>query len=160
MVPLSFLWSAKANFRMAELKTKPGDQSVQEFIQSVDNLQRRTDAELLLHLFNEVTGLDPVMWGPAIVGYGTYHYKYDSGREGDWMITGFSPRKQNMSVYIMDGFDAHASLLEKLGKYKTGSSCLYVNRLTDIDLAVLKKIIAASVKNMKKKYPAPKGVKK
>ena len=92
------------------------------------------------------------MWGPSIVGYGKYHYRYSSGREGDWMLVGFSPRKQNLSVYIMPGFKSFASLLRRLGKYKTGKSCLYINSLADVDEAVLEQLISESVKLMRERY--------
>jgi hypothetical protein len=92
------------------------------------------------------------MWGPSMVGYGTYHYKYDSGREGDFMVTGFSPRKQALTVYIMPGFSGFAALLDKLGKYKTGKSCLYIKRLSDVDEKVLERLISESVRQMRKQY--------
>ena len=138
---------------MAEAKTKPTKASVAAFIASLDDETRRKDAKTLDKMFREITGAKPTMWGPAIVGYGTYRYKYESGREGEWMRTGFSPRKANLVVYIMPGFDRQKPLLRKLGKHKTGKSCLYINRLSDIDLGALRELIAWSWDEMGKKYP-------
>ena len=102
---------------------------------------------------HRVTGEEPVMWGPSIVGYGSYHYRYASGQEADWPVVGFSPRKQNLSIYIMTGFEASDALLSRLGKHKTGRSCLYVNKLADVDLEVLETLVRASVAEMKRMYP-------
>ncbi|MEJ2757339.1 MAG: DUF1801 domain-containing protein [Anaerolineales bacterium] len=102
---------------------------------------------------NDGTGETPQMWGDSIIGFGSYHYTYASGREGDWMLTGFSPRKQNLTLYIMDGFEEYEDLLKDLGKFKTGKSCLYINKLADVDTNVLKKLVKASVTHMKKAYP-------
>jgi len=137
---------------VAELKTKPHDGDVLKFINSVDNEKRRKDALVVLEIMKEVTREKPVMWGPSIIGFGSYHYKYGSGREGDMPLAGFSPRKQSLVLYIMSGFERGKELMEKLGKYKTGKSCLYVNKLEDIDMEILKKLIAGSVKYMKDKY--------
>ncbi|HUF05261.1 MAG TPA: DUF1801 domain-containing protein [Aridibacter sp.] len=137
---------------MAELKTKLNDASVEKFIDGVDDETKREDCRFLAKLMSEVTGEEPKMWGTSIVGFGSYHYKYESGREGDWLKTGFSPRKQNLTLYIMDGFDKYDELMAELGKHKTGKSCLYVNRLSDIDTGVLKKLVKASVKYFDKKY--------
>lgn len=137
-----------------DLKTKVTDASVIDFIHTVENEQKREDAFHLLDIFILITGEQPRIWGPSIIGFGTYHYKYASGQEGDFMATGFSPRKAKHSIYIMSGFDAHPKLMAKLGKYKTGKSCLYVNKLSDIDLDVLKELIHESyvwIKN--KKWP-------
>jgi hypothetical protein len=123
---------------MAELKTKASDASVSAFLQSVDGEQKRRDARDILALMKEVTGKRPRMWGTSIVGFGSYHYKYQSGREGDWLVMGFSPRKKNMAVYIMLEFSHYSSLMNKLGKYKTGKSCLYLRRLGDVDQKVLR----------------------
>jgi hypothetical protein len=131
---------------MTELKTKPNDKDVLEFLNNVENKRRREDSFEILKLMKEVTQEEPVMWGGSIVGFGTYHYKYASGREADWLQIGFSPRKQSLTVYIMDGFDKYNELLNKLGKYKTGKSCLYINKLDDVDISVLKEIMAESVK--------------
>lgn len=135
-----------------ENKTQPTDQSVESFLDSVDDEQKRVDSYALLKLIGEVTGDKPVMWGSSIVGFGTYHYKYASGREGEFMVTGFSPRKRNLTIYIMPGFDQYEQMLSRLGKYKTGRSCLYVNKLADIDMGVLRELITADVKHMREKY--------
>lgn len=136
---------------MAELKTKPTEQSVEEFLNRVENEKKRADSFTILKLMKDVTKAQPKMWGPSIVGFGKYHYKYESGREGDWFLTGFSPRKQNLTLYIMSGFRRHGELMKKLGKYKTGKGCLYVNRLEDIDLSTLKKLVVESVNHLEKK---------
>lgn len=114
----------------------------------------RRDCATLVTLLSKVTGEPAVMWGPSIVGFGTCHYVYASGRSGDWMLTGFSPRKQNLTIYLMSGFDAHGSLLKTLGRYTTGKSCLYVRSLADVDLGVLEKLARASVAQTRKAYPA------
>lgn len=136
----------------AELKTKVNDASVEGFLNQVEDEKKRSDAFEVLHLMKEATGEPPKMWGASIVGFGTYHYKYASGQEGDWPLTGFSPRKQNLTLYIMPGFSRHDDLMTKLGKYKTGKSCLYINKLADVDKDVLKALIKESVEFMKKKY--------
>ena len=136
---------------MAELKTKPTNKSVNAFINSVD-AKRQADCRLILKLMRTITGKKPRMWGTSIIGFGAYHYKYKSGREGDWFVTGFSPRKQNLTIYIMPGFSNYADLLAKLGKYKTSVSCLYVKKLEDVDINVLKKLITKSVQEMAKLY--------
>ena len=138
--------------RMAENKTKKTGASVTEFLNSIDNPQMRADARKVASMMRRATGKRAKMWGSSIVGYGTYHYKYDSGREGDFMVTGYSPRKQALTVYIMPGFSKFAPLMKKLGKYKTGKSCLYIKRLSDVDEAVLEKLIDGSVRQMRKKY--------
>lgn len=140
---------------MAELKTKKTDASVKEFLHRVPDERKRKDSLALAKLFQEVTGAKPTMWGPSIVGFGSYHYKYASGREGDWMLTGFSPRKQNLTLYIMAGFDGYAGLLKKLGKFKTGKSCLYINRLDDVDQTTLRELVRQSVDHMRRSHPAP-----
>lgn len=136
----------------SELKTQETDKSVKDFINSIEHDRKRKEAFELLNIFKEVTGEPAKMWGPSIIGFGKYHYVYDSGREGDWMATGFSPRKAKHSLYIMSGFSRFDHLMKKLGKYKTGKSCLYVNKLNDIDLDVLKDLIAESVEYIKEKY--------
>lgn len=133
---------------MAELKTQPNDGDVEAFLRDVENPKRHEDALVILDLMKRVTGLEPEMWGGSIVGFGTYHYKYASGREGDWFKAGFSPRKQALTLYIMSGTGKHQELFGKLGKYTTGKSCLYVQKLEDIDLHVLEEIVAASVEYM------------
>jgi hypothetical protein len=135
-----------------ELKTKVNDVSVEGFLDKVEDEKKRNDAFEVLKLMKEVTGEPPKMWGASIVGFGTYRYKYASGQEGDWMITGFSPRKTSLTLYIMPGFGRYEELMQKLGKYKTGKSCLYINKLTDVDVDVLKTLIKESVDYMNKKY--------
>lgn len=135
---------------MAELKTKPTPASVREFLNSIPDQQRRDDCFAIAKMMEEITGDKPKMWGPSIVGFGTYHYKYESGREGDWMLTGFSPRKKDLTVYIMMGFESQAALMQQLGKHTTGKSCLYIKRLADVHIPTLKKLIKASVKQMRK----------
>jgi hypothetical protein len=134
---------------LAELKTKPNDQSVEAFLNKVPDEKKRQDSFAILELMKQVTGEEPIMWGDSIVGFGRYHYKYASGREADWFITGFSPRKQNLTLYLMSGFDEYDQLLNKLGKHSTGKSCLYVKRLENIDLDILKELIEKSVAHMK-----------
>jgi nucleoid DNA-binding protein len=138
---------------MAELKTKKNKASVAKFLSQVENEQKRKDSNQLLNIFTEVTKQKPVMWGTSIVGFGSYHYKYKSGQEGDWPLTGFSPRKQNISIYIMPGFKEYKDLMKKLGTYKTAVSCLYIKRLSDIHIPTLKQLIQRSVADMKKRYP-------
>ncbi len=137
---------------MSEPKTKRHDGDVNEFIDAVENPRRREDARRVLELMREVTGEPPKMWGSSIVGFGSYHYRYASGREGDWMITGFSPRKQNLTIYIMPGFSEFAGLLDRLGKHKTSKSCLYLNKLDDVDLEVLAELVRESVAVMRRHY--------
>ncbi len=129
---------------MAELKTKPNSASVKDFIDGIEDERKRKDARAILKLMKEVTGKRPKMWGASIVGFGTYHYKYASGREGDWFVAGFSPRKQNLTLYIMSGFKGHDKLLAKLGKHKTGKSCLYINKLEDVNMTVLRELVKKS----------------
>ena len=129
---------------MAELKTQPNDADPRRFIASVDNDQRRADAERLLELFERATGEAPKMWGSSIIGFGSYDYAYESGRTGTWMRTGFSPRKQAMTVYIMPGFDEYDSMLADLGPHTTGKSCLYIKQLDQVDLDVLERLVSAS----------------
>ena len=135
---------------MAELKTQKNDQSVTAFLDGVADDKKRADSYAILKLMQEVTGADPHMWGPAIIGFGSYRYKYESGREGDWFLTGFSPRKQNISLYIMSGFRRYEELLNELGKHKTGKSCLYIKKLEDVDLSILRKLIEQSVEHLRK----------
>lgn len=139
---------------MAELKTKKNSASVRDFINAIPDKRRREDCKKVAALMQRVTKARPVMWGSSIVGFGTYHYVYASGREGDWMLTGFSPRKQNLTLYIMAGFDRYDELMKKLGRCKTGKSCLYINSLEDIDMKVLERLIKESVAHMRKAYPA------
>jgi len=130
---------------MAELKTKPTGAKVADFIAGVADPQRRKDCDTIVQLMQEVTGQPPEMWGESIVGFGRLAYSYASGRTGEWMATGFSPRKENLTLYIMSGFDEHAELMGRLGKYKTGKGCLYIKRLSDVDLGVLRELVARSV---------------
>jgi len=137
---------------MAENKTIENKASVSAFLNSIDDPRRRSDAKKVAAIMRRVTGKPPRIWGTSIVGYGKYHYKYASGREGDFMLVGFSPRKQNLAVYIMPGFEEFQALMKKLGKYKTGKSCLYIKNLEDVDLTVLEKLIERSVRAMRKRY--------
>lgn len=131
---------------MAELKTKPNDGDVYGFLNSIENPEKRQDALTLCHLFEKVTGEKPKMWGPSIIGFGSYHYRYASGQEGDWFIAGFSPRKANFSLYMLPYIDESLEpVLKRLGKYKTGKSCLYINRLSQIDIKVLEELLRAAV---------------
>ena len=127
---------------MAENKTRPTTASVDDFIAGIDNARRRADALTALKIYKEVTGLPPVMWGPSIVGFGTHHYVYDSGREGTVPAAGFSPRKANMTFYVGDKFDGAEALYASLGKHRKSVACLYINKLDDVDLGVLREIIA------------------
>lgn len=137
---------------MSDMKTQPTETSVENFLHSIDDADRRRDCLRVLEIMKSATGADPKIWGTSMVGFGTYHYRYESGREGDWFLTGFAPRKNNLTLYIMAGFDRYDALLRKLGKFKTGKSCLYVKRLADVDEAVLRDLVAASVKHMKQTY--------
>ncbi len=137
---------------MAELKTKPNDQNVETFIDSVEPEWKRDDARELLTFFEKITGEKPVMWGDSLIGYGKYHYKYKSGREGDWFTAGFSPRKANMTIYVMAGFEGQEELLEQLGKYKKSVGCLYVKKLADIDMNVLEQMTKKSIETLKRRY--------
>ena len=136
--------------KKVELKTKVNDASVEGFLNSVTDEQKREDCFEILKLMKQVTKETPKMWGSSIVGFGSYHYKGASGREGDWLLTGFSPRKQNLTLYITGGFDLYKDLLRKLGKYQTSVGCLYIKKLDDVDKKVLKELVAESVKTMKK----------
>ncbi len=139
----------------ANNKTKPQDLDVESYLAGIEHAGRREDSFTLLDLMRDVTGEEAVLWGSSIVGFGQYHYVYDSGREGDHMLTGFAPRKANMVVYIMPGFADYQAQLAQLGKYKTGSSCLYLGRLSGIDQDVLRELIDQSVRHMRKKYRVP-----
>lgn len=144
---------SKGYHKMAEIKTKENNASVTQFINAVVDPQRKKDAKLLLKLFKELTGEKPKMWGTSIVGYGSYHYTYPTGHEGDWMMTGFSPRKSFMSIYLgCYNNENNADLLDVLDPHKMGKSCLNIKRLDDIDMSVLKKLIKRDFAYMKKKY--------
>jgi len=134
---------------MAEQKTKPTNQSVKEFLNKIPEPERRADCFAVAKIMEEITGEKPRMWGPSIVGFGSYRYKYASGREGDWPEMGFSPRKKDLTLYIMMGFEKHADLMEKLGKHSTSKSCLYIKRLSDVHIPTLKKLIKIGLKDLK-----------
>ena len=134
---------------MAELKTQANKKDVTDFLDSVENKKRQEDSFVILEMMKEIIYAPPVMWGDSIIGFGDYHYKYKFGREGDWFLTGFSPRKQNLTIYIIPGFRKLTSQLEKLGKFKTSVSCLYLNKLEDIDLTLLKSMIKESIHLLK-----------
>lgn len=138
---------------MAENKTQPTDATVADFIAAVDHPTRRADAEALDAMFRRITGWAPQMWGPTIIGYGSYHYKYETGREGDFLATGFSPRKANLSIYVMPGYEDFSEELSRLGKHKMGKSCLYINKLADVDMAVLEEIVREGLVRLGQKYP-------
>ena len=135
---------------MPEAKTKPTKNSVAAFVKKVPDAQKRADTAALIALMQDVTKHEPVLWGTSIVGFGQYHYKYESGREGDMALVGLSPRKQNLTLYIMPGFKDFTAELKKLGPHSTGKSCLYIKRLADIDMPTLKKIVTKSVAKLKK----------
>lgn len=137
---------------MAENKTKPTDVDPHAFIAGVQHDTRRADAEVMLETMERITGYKPRMWGPGIIGFGRYHYRYDSGREGDFMIVGFSPRKANLVVYLLPGYEDLSEQLSRLGKHKIGKSCLYINKLADIDQTVLEEMITTSVERMQEMY--------
>lgn len=131
---------------MAELKTKVNKASVDKFINNIKDERVREDCRRIVEIMKKATAAEPKMWGSSIVGFGSYHYKYASGREGDWFLVGFSPRKQNLTLYLTYGFEEYDSLLKKLGKYSTGKSCLYIKRLAEVDLKILTELIAKSVR--------------
>jgi len=137
---------------MVELKTRPTNASVEEFLESVEHPQRKADGFKLLKLMEEVTQEEPVMWGTSIIGFGTNHYKYASGREAEWLKVGFSPRKRSLSVYLALNMEEISDLREELGKHRVGKGCLYINKLSDVDTGVLKKIIKKSVEVLENKY--------
>jgi len=135
-------------------KTLPTENSVKAFLDSVPDEKKRSDCFTVLQLMQEASGYPPTMWGPAIVGFGSYHYKYESGHEGDAPLVGFSPRKEAITFYLMLGAGNHEDLLQKLGKHKTGKGCLYIKTLEDVDTGVLKELVKASTRAMRAKYPA------
>jgi hypothetical protein len=137
---------------MATNKTQPTDIDPAEYIASVEHPVRRCDAETLLDMMTKVTGYPAKMWGPSIIGFGRYHYRYETGREGDFLVTGFSPRKANLVVYILPGYDDISEQLGRLGKHRTGKSCLYINELDDVDLEVLEQIVTDAVERMRRDY--------
>jgi hypothetical protein len=131
------------------LKTQKNNASVKEFLDKVPDERRRNDAHAVSSMMEGITGEKPAMWGAGMVGFGSYHYKYDSGQEGDWPLVGFAPRKDSLTLYIMPGFKEFSGLLEKLGKHKSGVSCLYIKSLDDVHLPTLKTLVRQSVKHMK-----------
>ena len=142
---------------MADLKTKPTDVPVLDYLNAIENAQVRQDCLAILDIMQAATKAEPNMWGSSIVGFGTYHYVYASGREGDWMLVGFSPRKQNISLYLMAGFEQYEEILAKLGKYSRGKGCLYVKRLSDIHVPTLEKLIQESVNHMINTHSSTQG---
>jgi hypothetical protein len=136
---------------MSDIKTKPTKVKVEDFLNAVEHPTRKKDGFELLQIMGEITKEKPRMWGSSIVGFGTYHYKYESGREGNIPIVGFSPRKQSLSVYIMPGFVEYEEILGRLGKHRIGKTCLYINKLADVDIPVLKELIVKSVEHMETK---------
>lgn len=145
---------------MAEMKTVKNDNSVENFLNKVDDENKREDSIKILQIMQEVTGEEPKMWGDSIIGFGEYHYRYASGREGNAPLVGFSPRKQNLTLYLMGCYinpddKQYDQLFQQLGKHKTGKSCLYVNKLSDVDISVLEQLITRSFEDMQKRYPKP-----
>lgn len=138
---------------MAELKTKLNDASVVKFLASIENEQQRKDSFDILELMKEATRDEPKMWGESIIGFGKYHYVYASGREGDWMRIGFSPRKGKISLYLMCETEHQTEILDRIGKYKSGKSCFYISKMTDIDRNVLKELIESAIAKMDEQYP-------
>lgn len=138
---------------MYELKTKETDHSVTQFIESVESEKKKQDAYELLDIFTETTGYEAKMWGTSIIGFGSYHYKYATGHEGDAALVGFSPRKAKISLYFAPGETERDELLKKFGKYTTGKACVYINKLDDVDREVLKELIVASIKCLRERYP-------
>ena len=134
---------------MTEIMTKPTDLSVNNFLEGIGNEKKKADAYKILNLMQEITGEPPKMWGSSIIGFGNYHYRYPTGREGDWFLTGFSPRKQNFAFYLISGFDQFSDQLEQLGKHKTSVSCLYINKLADVKQDILAELIALSIQKLK-----------
>lgn len=139
---------------MNEPKTKRNQGDVNAFLNNVTDEKKRLDSFTIMELMKTVTGREPEMWGDSIIGFGSYHYKYASGREADWFLVGFSPRKQNLTLYIMSGFDEYDQLLGKLGKHSTGKSCLYIKKIEDVDMDVLKELVKRSVENMQNTNPS------
>ena len=137
---------------MTELKTRENDASVLDFLSTVEDESKRDDCFEILKMMEEATGAPPRMWGSSIIGFGSYHYKYASGQEGDWMRIGFSPRKQNIALYFMAGVEKHPELLKKIGKYKIGKSCFYIKRLDDVDRKALRKMMVDNLMELKKLY--------
>lgn len=144
---------ARKTARKAENKTQPTATDPQAFIAGVEPARRQQDARTLIDLMGEVTGFTPQMWGPSIIGFGRYHYRYKTGREGDSFATGFSPRKANLVLYVMPGYQDYGAIMDRLGKHRLGKSCLYLNKLADVDLEVLRELIATGVADLDKIWP-------
>jgi len=140
---------------MAELKTRPSNADVGQFLNTISDPVKQKDARVILQMMQDITAEKPILWGPGIIGFGELHYHYKSGREGDWFITGFSPRKQALTFYFMDGAENHSELLTRLGKHKRGVGCLYVKRLADIEMDVLRELITKSVAHQRKRLGQP-----
>lgn len=138
---------------MAELKTKPNDEKVADFIDSVADEKKRNDSYALIDLMKKITGKEPKMWGSSIIGFGSYHYKYASGHEGDAALIGFSPRKQNITIYLMCGIEGNEDLFQDLGKHKIGKGCLYIKKLEDVNLEVLKELMERTIARLGEMYP-------
>lgn len=138
---------------MSANKTQPSGADVQAYVDAVEHPVRRADAQTLLEMMREISGEEPALWGPSLIGFGRYHYRYDSGREGDFFRIGFSPRKSSQVLYIMPGFADEADLLSRLGKHKTGKGCLYVNKLADVDQGVLRQVCERAWATMAERYP-------
>ncbi|MBI2839977.1 MAG: DUF1801 domain-containing protein [Acidobacteria bacterium] len=138
---------------MSEQKTTKNRRSVDAFLSAISDEAKRRDCYTVMRLMKKITGTNPQMWGNSMVGFGTYHYKYGSGREGDWFLTGFSPRKQNLTLYIISGFSRYEALMKKLGKCETGKSCLYIKKLEDIDLETLRELVQQSVEHVARSHP-------
>lgn len=138
---------------MAELKTKANDASVSEFLDAIEHDGKREDARAILQIMQDVAGCEPQMWGASIIGFGRYQYKSDSGRGGEWFRIGFSPRKRNLTIYVINGFSNYATLIESLGKHKISKSCLYINKLKDVDVDVLRTLMVESLNDMRETYP-------
>lgn len=138
---------------MAELKTKKTEESVVAFLDKIENVKKRLDCYAILNLMKSVTGHEPKMWGESIVGFDSYHYKYATGHEGDMPLAAFAPRRNNLTIYIMPGFERYEALMAKLGKYKAGKSCLYIKSMNDVDPLVLRELVAESARFMQQLYP-------
>ena len=137
---------------MTEVKTKPTEISADSFIATIEDDKVRADCYTIINLMENITGEKPKMWGPAIIGFGKYTYKYESGRSGEICITGFSPRKANITLYVLAGFPGQEELLQKLGKHKSGKGCLYIKKLDDVKVDVLESLIKESIKFLKEKH--------
>ncbi|MGH1503749.1 MAG: DUF1801 domain-containing protein [Acidimicrobiales bacterium] len=146
-----------ASKKAAGNKTTPTEVDPADFVAAVEHPTRRADAEVLVEMMRRVTGCEPRMWGPTIIGFGRYHYRYESGREGEFMLTGFSPRKANLVLYILPGYDDLGDALARVGKHKLGKSCLYVNKLADVDLDVLEELVARGVEQMRATHDVLEG---